>query len=96
LLCTVYEPYRGWEGADQDDLFISQSQWIRKELKEYAQSVDADNEYLYMDYADVDQDPLGSYGPENIRKMKAAAKKYDPEGVFQKLVAGGFKISKVS
>jgi hypothetical protein len=32
---------------------------------------------------------------ENVEKMKAAAKKYDPSGVFQKLVPGGFKISKV-
>jgi hypothetical protein len=30
-----------------------------------------------------------------VEKMKAAAKKYDPFGVFQKLVPGGFKISKV-
>lgn len=41
------------------------------------------------------QDPLASYGPESVKKMKAAAKKYDPFGVFQKLVPGGFKISKV-
>jgi hypothetical protein len=30
-----------------------------------------------------------------VKKMKAAAKKYDPLGVFQKFVPGGFKISKV-
>jgi hypothetical protein len=50
---------------------------------------------LYLDYADTTQDPLKSYGSENVEKMKAAAKKYDPFGVFQDLVPGGFKISKV-
>jgi len=30
-----------------------------------------------------------------VKKMKAAAKKFDPSGVFQKLVPGGFKISNV-
>lgn len=36
-----------------------------------------------------------SYGAENVAKMRAAAKKYDPEQVFQIRVPGGFKISKV-
>jgi hypothetical protein len=49
-----------------------------------------------LDYADITQDPLASYGAENVKKMKAAAKKYDPQGVFQNLVPGGFKISKVA
>jgi hypothetical protein len=50
---------------------------------------------LYLDYADITQNPLASYGAENVKKMKEAAKKYDPSEVFQKLVPGGFKISKV-
>lgn len=41
------------------------------------------------------QDPLGSYGAENVAKIRAAAAKYDPEHVFQSRVPGGFKISKV-
>lgn len=41
------------------------------------------------------QDPLGSYGPDNVAKIRAAAKKYDPKQVFQTRVPGGFKISKV-
>lgn len=41
------------------------------------------------------QDPLMSYGAENVAKMRAAAKKYDPEQVFQTRVPSGFKISKV-
>jgi hypothetical protein len=41
------------------------------------------------------QDPLSSYGPDNVAKIRAAAKKYDPKQVFQTRVPGGFKISKV-
>jgi len=48
-----------------------------------------------LNYADNTQDPLASYGSASVKKMKAAAKKYDPSGVFQKLVPGGFKISNV-
>lgn len=41
------------------------------------------------------EDPLGSYGVENVAKIRAAARKYDPNQVFQKRFPGGFKISKV-
>ena len=91
----MYEPYLAWPNAEQDKLFKSQDKWIRAELASYAKSIGADNEFIYLDYADDDQDPLLSYGLENVRKIAAAAKKYDPCGVFQKLMPGGFKISKV-
>ncbi|KAK8047712.1 hypothetical protein PG996_015776 [Apiospora saccharicola] len=38
------------------------------------------------------QDVLGSYGPENVDKMRQVAAKYDPDRVFQKLCPGGWKI----
>ncbi|WXC56403.1 hypothetical protein SNK03_002339 [Fusarium graminearum] len=69
--------------------------WV-KELREFAATIEGGNlEWIYLNYADKSQNPLGSYGPENIRKMKDAAAKYDPNQVFQKLVPGGFKISNV-
>ncbi|KAI6876293.1 hypothetical protein KC338_g357 [Hortaea werneckii] len=92
----LYEPYLSWTNAEQDVLFKGQAKWLRDELAAFAKSIGADNEYIYLDYADADQDPLGSYGEENVRKMKVAAKKYDPKGVFQKLQPGGFKLSKVA
>jgi hypothetical protein len=50
-------------------------------------------EWRYLNYADKSQDPLASYGEENLRLMRQVAAKYDPEEVFQKLCPGGFKIS---
>ncbi|KAM5347353.1 hypothetical protein ACJ41O_010358 [Fusarium nematophilum] len=69
--------------------------WIQ-EVREFADTIEGGNlEWTYLNYADKSQDPLGSYGAENVRKMKEAAKKYDPKEVFQKLCPGGFKISDV-
>ncbi|KAK4196329.1 hypothetical protein QBC40DRAFT_313788 [Triangularia verruculosa] len=69
--------------------------WV-EEVKKFAATIDGGlQEWTYLNYADKSQNPLGSYGSENIRKMKATAAKYDPQGVFQKLVPGGFKISKI-
>ncbi len=65
------------------------------EIETYARSVDGDVAFRYLNYCDGTQDPLGSYGEENIRLMREAAAKFDPEGVFQSRVPGGFKISRV-
>ncbi|GLA55317.1 hypothetical protein AnigIFM63604_001964 [Aspergillus niger] len=51
--------------------------------------------YKYSNYAAWDQDPLASYGAENVRRLKEVARKYDPEGVFQTLQNGGWLLSKV-
>ncbi|PYI06881.1 6-hydroxy-D-nicotine oxidase [Aspergillus sclerotiicarbonarius CBS 121057] len=51
--------------------------------------------YKYSNYAARDQDPLASYGEENVRRLKEVARKYDPEGVFQELQNGGWLLSKV-
>ncbi|KAK6219336.1 hypothetical protein LQW54_002324 [Pestalotiopsis sp. IQ-011] len=66
-----------------------------QDLESYAKEVRGDVDFRYLNYCDGSQDPLAGYGAENIRKMKDAAAKYDPNGVFQTRVPGGFKISKV-
>ncbi|KAI1501432.1 FAD-binding domain-containing protein, partial [Biscogniauxia marginata] len=66
-----------------------------EEIESFAKSVDGDVEFRYLNYSNGSQDPLGSYGGDNIRKMQEAAAKYDPNRVFQERVPGGFKIPKV-
>ncbi|KAL8907981.1 MAG: hypothetical protein Q9171_005643 [Xanthocarpia ochracea] len=51
-------------------------------------------DYLYLNYADISQPVLQSWGESNIDKLRAASKKYDHKGVFQTQVPGGFKIPK--
>jgi hypothetical protein len=50
------------------------------------------NEFVYLNYAAQWQDPLAGYGAENVAFMRSVSKKYDPNGVFQKGVPGGFKV----
>lgn len=70
--------------------------WIQ-EVKDFALTIEGGLfDWVYFNYADRSQDPFGGYGEENIAKIRAAAAKYDPEQVFQKLCPGGFKISDVS
>lgn len=48
--------------------------------------------YKYLNFAAWFQDPLGSYGKEQKMKLREVARKYDPTGVFQRQVPGGFKL----
>lgn len=49
-------------------------------------------DFIYLNYADISQEVLQSWGADNVAKLKAVSKKYDPQGVFQKQVPGGYKI----
>ncbi|KAL4953731.1 hypothetical protein BDW69DRAFT_205651 [Aspergillus filifer] len=51
--------------------------------------------YKYVNYAARDQDALAGYGPSNLEKLWGVARKYDPEGVFQRLQGGGWLLSKI-
>lgn len=52
--------------------------------------------FLYMNHAARDQDPLASYGPENLARLRDVARKYDPVQMFQTLQNGGFLLSRTS
>ncbi|KAK2615942.1 hypothetical protein N8I77_002663 [Diaporthe amygdali] len=63
------------------------------DLRAYAETVQSGLcPWLYINYAHPEQEVLQSYGEENLRKMREAAVKYDPKGVFQQLCPGGFKL----
>ncbi|KAK3988689.1 hypothetical protein QBC44DRAFT_243013 [Cladorrhinum sp. PSN332] len=48
--------------------------------------------FKYLNYADVSENPIASYGKENVQKLWAASKKYDPRGLFQRVP--GYKLPK--
>lgn len=60
-----------------------------------AEDITRSVKFRYLNYSDVSDDPLATYGDDNVKRMREVAKKYDPTGIFQTRVPGGFKISKV-
>lgn len=50
------------------------------------------HEYIYLNYALEWQDPMASYGTENLEMLRRVSRRYDPLQTFQKLVPGGFKL----
>lgn len=67
-------------------------------LREFARCTDEDLklDWEYINYADETQDPIGSYGAENVKKLRETSQRYDPEQVSQKLCRGGFKLTATS
>jgi hypothetical protein len=63
-----------------------------EDVNRYADSLGLNWHWIYLDYANGEQDPIASFGQENIAKMKNASLKYDPQQVFQKLRGSGFKL----
>lgn len=81
-------------GPEDDALFDSLGKTAIQQLDAYAREIGADNEFIYLNYADPSQNPLRSYGEENLAEIRRVAEKYDPEHVFQDQVPGGFKVSR--
>lgn len=61
-------------------------------VNQFAKDMGGDVPLIYLNYADASQSPLGSYGQENVKLIREVAEKYDPQGVFQRAIPGGFKI----
>lgn len=64
----------------------------RDAVDTYATRLGVNKDWVYLNYALGDQDPLKYYGSENIKLLQAVSQKYDPKGVFQKLRSSGFKL----
>jgi hypothetical protein len=83
--------------TNQQDRIYAQSLMnkMAADLKSYSKSVGGATDLVYLNYADTTQDPLGSYGANNVNYLKRVAERYDPEELFQTRFPLGFKISSV-
>lgn len=68
---------------------------LTAEIRQMTKEKGTDVDLVYLNYADLNQNPLGSYGADNVAFIKKVAKQYDPEGFWQHRAPGGFKISRV-
>lgn len=84
--------YFGVENAEDEATAFPYVERFYEEVEEYANSLDGSWNWSYLNYAHGTQDPITSYGAESIKELKAASKKYDPNGVFQHLRQSGFKL----
>lgn len=81
-----------WKNKDDDERIHSTFKGVIEAVDREATTRGTAVPFKYMNYAAPFQDPIESYGKENKAKLQAASNKYDPEGLFQKAVPGGWKL----
>lgn len=82
----------GWWNAEDDQLAHDYTASMISKVDDASQSSGHFVDYIFMNDAAADQPVIERYGAENVAKLKATAAKYDPDGVFQHLASGGFKL----
>ncbi|KAM0325420.1 hypothetical protein ACHAQA_007406 [Verticillium albo-atrum] len=92
------ESYIWWQVATswarpEDDLRVET--WARnliERLHHQNKAKGLSTEFLYIGDAAEWQNPIQTYGEENLKRLKEARDQYDPDLVFTKLHWGGFKL----
>ena len=87
LLMTV-----SWDNVADDERIEQHAKDLFQQSEDEARKLGLYHKYLYLNYAASWQDPFSGYGDEQKAKLQAVSRKYDPKGVFQKQVSGGFKL----
>lgn len=83
-----------YDNESDDALVESVINDIVKKQKAFLKSRGYLLDFIYLNYADISQNVLSTWGNKSLAKLRAASKKYDPKGVFQKKSPGGYKLFK--
>lgn len=81
-----------WLDAKYDAIMYNATRRWVQDVDAAAKKLGTNDDFVYLNFAGGFQNPLQSYGSESLEFMRSVAQKYDPSGVFQKLVPGGFKL----
>ncbi|KAJ0119822.1 fad binding domain-containing protein [Diaporthe amygdali] len=84
-----------WDDAALDDVIESESSNLIKKVEAMAAERNELKGFVYMNYAGSTQEVLKRYGPENYKRLRDVAGKYDPEGLLQQFWKGYFQLEGV-
>lgn len=83
-----------WNNSNDDSKAYTFVSGVQRKVVTKAREMNLENDYIYMNYASQFQDVIRSYGAANKARLIQIAKKYDPNGVFQVLQPGHFKLGR--
>ena len=81
-----------WDGPTQDTRMRELMDATMSNVTKYTQSVGAYRPWQYVNFAYKDENPIGSYGDDNVKFLKNVSLKYDSGQIFQILAPGGWKL----
>lgn len=83
-----------WDNASDDAAVMGVARSYYDKATALAKTQGLYHPYVYLNYADISLDVFSSYGAANKAELIATHQKWDKNGVFTKLMPGGFKIEK--
>lgn len=89
IICAIAAT---WNTAESDAKVVSTTKEMLAQINDEASEREVNHPYIYMNYAWEGQRVVDGYGPESKKDLLRISQKYDPHGVFQKAVPGGFKL----
>ncbi|CAK4034341.1 FAD-binding domain-containing [Lecanosticta acicola] len=81
-----------WSDAGKDDAVLGAARNAINRSVARAKEIGAYHPYIYQNYAAQEQEVFEGYGEENLEQLRQISKRWDPEGVFQVLQPGYFKL----
>lgn len=90
LVLCLLAPF--WPNEADSPAMIAGTKSLIASIEKEAKAEGLYHDYKYLNYAASFQNPIASYGPKAVTKLKAVSRKYDPHGLFQTGVPGGFKV----
>jgi hypothetical protein len=81
-----------WSDAASSSLIHAKAEEVLGKINTVANHLGLSRSFIYANYAGIFQKPISSYGVQNNVFLRQVAQKYDPRGVFQNRLPGGFKL----
>jgi FAD/FMN-containing dehydrogenase len=81
-----------WTDPKDDEFVRSTIRSSLEQIEAAAVARKSDHPYRFMNYSMEWQRPYDGCGEENLKLMGETSQKYDPDGLFQRGCAGGFKL----
>lgn len=86
-----YTQYR-WSNKADDGKIASAAATMLNWVETNAAVLSKAHPFRYLNVAGSGQHLFQSYGPQYVDVLQRSARLYDPSGVFQKVMPGGFKV----
>lgn len=83
---------QAWSDDADNERATAASSALVSAVEKAARDLGAYDPFVYLNYAGTWQDPISSYGDESVQQLQQLRGRVDPDGVFTRLVPGGFKI----
>lgn len=81
-----------WKLAEDDARIFEEVESLVGELRSLARDKGLLHRYIFTNYGYSKDDVLAGYGEASVSRLRAVSKEYDPEGLFQSAIPGGFKL----